>query len=287
MILYFGNTNKKYQVAKQTGFSGISGKLGDRVYVQSRKGTIIRKAPKRVIRKDEAAFREQYIRTIFLNGLAGGLNTVLRTAYAHLRKADFYNRAQKLFRKESLDSRCLLLMQLKGMDLHPTYPLDRMGQTKLNMALVNEKFEIRLTNLTHPRPLGGTDCYFDELALITWNASNDIPAIQIQQSGWVNTSGDKYFFDFIFPVAGAQHWMLCQRQSLGISGIEKDVLATMGAQIIDVGTFDPAEQEFLNNTIEEKKAKELRERLAYRMPEEGVRVEGKKVTINALSKPRS
>ena len=51
----------------------------------------------------------------------------------------------------------------------------------------------------------------------------------------------------------------------------------MGAQIIDVGTFDADEEEFLKRTIAERKAKELEERLAYRKPEEVVRVKGKKV----------
>ncbi len=67
--------------------------------------------------------------------------------------------------------------------------------------------------------------------------------------------------------------MLCQRRSRGKAQKEKDVLGTMGAQIIDVGTFDADEEEFLKRTITERKAKELEEKAARKKPEEVVRVE--------------
>jgi len=51
----------------------------------------------------------------------------------------------------------------------------------------------------------------------------------------------------------------------------------MSAQNIDVGTFDAAEREFLEGMMGARKPKDEEERLAWRKPEEVVRVEGRKV----------
>src|ERR1700730_6652367 len=97
----------------------VSGKIGNDVIVDSKTyGHHVRKAPAKGSKKNEAALKQQYSRTKFLNALASELNTVIKGYSVSFKSSGFYQRMQKLFRKEPLDKRFLLLQKLKDMEIN-------------------------------------------------------------------------------------------------------------------------------------------------------------------------
>ena len=261
-------------MAKQNGVIKVRGKLDNKVFVQGRKGlNYVRATAQEGNKKGEVAIRIQYNRTKFLNNLASQLNRLLGSYYQGLKSDDFYLRAQKCFRKEPLDNRCFLLQQLKGLDLHPGHMLSKMGHTLLDIQIKGEMLVIILRTGSHPYGKYKANCYFHELSLISWNEENDLPAIQQRFSDWVPISNmgktKKPSFRFEFPIAGAQHWILCQRQSTGINQKELEYLSTQGMSIIEAGSFDKAEQEFMEKELAERKLTLLAER-SEKIPKEEV-----------------
>jgi hypothetical protein len=247
-------------MAKQTGIIKLSGKLGDNVYVHTKKKTIVRRAPVRLIHKNEVVFRMQYGRTALLNKLAGGLNRVFKQSYGVLVRGDLYHRMQKQFRKEPLDDRCLLLMQLPGMELHPNYPMSKLGDCRVTTALKGKKFIVTLSIRAHPNVLLPINCYYYELALISWNDSDNSPAIQQQYSEWIKINSAMDEFEFIFPIAGARQWLLCLRQSPGVNETETVTLPGKGMQMLYAGTFDAGEKKYVEEVLAERKIKAEMER---------------------------
>jgi len=260
-------------MAKQDGVIKIKGKLDDKVYVRGSNGLdYVRAATKAGTKRGEIAMREQYNRTGFFNKLASQLTRLLGSYFGPMKSSNFYRRVHKLFRQEPLDNRCLLLMQLKGMDLHPRHTLGKMGATTVTINIEEEKLVAILRTGTHPYGRYKANSYFHELSLISWNAAEDFPAIQQQRSDWIAIHGKMPSFKFEFPITGARHWMLCQRQSTGINNKELQYMATQGVTIIDVGSFDKDELEFIDKQLQERKAILLDENRRKERPVEPPRV---------------
>ena len=253
-------------MAKQDGIIKVKGKLDNKIFVRGGKGLdYVRAATKPGVKRGEVAMRMQYNRTALFNKLASQLNKLLDSYYSPMKSSDFYRRVHKLLRREPLDNRCLLLMQLKGMELHPGHSLSKMGSTTITINIDEEKLIAILHTKTHPYGRYKANSYFHELSLITWNEEGDFPAIQQKASDWILIDGKKPAFKFEFPITGARHWMLCQRQSTGINKKELEYMSTQGVTIIDVGSFDESEVDFINKELEERKSR-LTERKKQREP---------------------
>lgn len=248
--------------------------MGDDVYVDSRAyGHHLRKATTPGKRKEEPAFKEQLVRTKFLNSIASELNRVIDHHYAGFKTADLYQRIQKLFRREPLDNRFLLLLQLKGMEINTIYPLAKLGQSLIKVEAVKKSIMVNLEVTAHPIPgKHDANCYYNELLLFCWDKTKRPAIVKRQLSEWIWLNKPNPEFEFEFPKpAGTTHWLLCLRQALGVDEVEIENKVTIGIAIVDVGSFDKKELALM-----EKLKKERGERKYIEKKEEEVRVKAKR-----------
>ena len=81
---------KKTEMPKiNSGILKISGKLDNKVFSETKHGTVVRKSPKKGVKKMETVMRQQYSMTGFLNRLAGELNSLIKL-YGNRLKTDGY-----------------------------------------------------------------------------------------------------------------------------------------------------------------------------------------------------
>jgi len=262
------------------GLITLSGKMGDEVYVHSLKyGRLIRRAPAPGLKREEAAFREQYNRTAFLNKLAGELNTIIRAYGGNLKSGDFYPNLLTRFRKEPLDNRFLLLLQLKGMDINRYYPFAKLGSCRTTVKEFKNKIAVSLEILSHPeRGKYRANCYYYEVLLLSWTKSKEPATHTGKLSDWIRISGGKPLFEFLFPrPAATAHWLLCLRQRLGIDKREIESFAAEAMQIVDAGTFDKKDKALLKKRAAGKEAERATLRVK-KIAEEVVRVKAKRIT---------
>jgi hypothetical protein len=226
------------------------------VFVNSSKyGPHTRRAPRPGLKKDEPALMQQFSRTKILNDLAGDLNSVFRGLWPG-KKSDLYQKMLKRFRKEQVNSRGLLLMQLKSMDINPRYSLNRLGNHPASVEDQGKQFSVGLKVGFHP-PRGKywANCYYYEVILFSWKRKKEKASWSRQFGDWIRLGNDKPQFEFYFPKPkGTIQWMLCLRIHLGKNLVVIDHLETTGMQIIDVGTFDKQELRVLQQRNPEKEA---------------------------------
>jgi hypothetical protein len=219
----------------------VSGKLDDKVYVNSKKyGYHIRKAAAAGIKQHEPSLVAQYSRTRFLNALASELNMVMNTHFPHFKGADFYHRVQKCFRQEPLNRRFLLLLQLKGLELNAGYPIGELGGYRLQTEVAQQDLLIQLEAVHHPLPgRHKADSYFYEVLALFWDKKGGAVVTDWQLSEWIPIGGGRPGFDFRFALPrGTVHWLVCLRQQLGAKGKDLDFFPAQGVQIADAGSFD-------------------------------------------------
>jgi hypothetical protein len=73
----YSNILKKGKMARVDSIIKISGKVDDKVHVNSKHGDLLRDAPKKGTKKKEAALTRQYKRTGMLNNLAADVNRII------------------------------------------------------------------------------------------------------------------------------------------------------------------------------------------------------------------
>ena len=114
----------------------LSGKIGPTVYVDSKRyGPHVRMAVTAGAKKNEPALKTQYSRNGLLNGIASEINRVVGSYAQVLKPSSFYQELQRLLRKEPVDNRFLLLLQLAGMEINPDYPPAETGCIYLQQSL--------------------------------------------------------------------------------------------------------------------------------------------------------
>ncbi|CAN5790891.1 hypothetical protein BH11BAC4_BH11BAC4_08470 [soil metagenome] len=101
----------------------LKGTLGNQVYTDGKYGPVVKRAVAPGTKNNGKAFKKQSNRAEYLNGLASELNEIFRNDCASFKGAGLYQEMLKRFRKEPLDNRFFLLLQLQGMDINPTIPL--------------------------------------------------------------------------------------------------------------------------------------------------------------------
>ncbi|MEP7110355.1 MAG: hypothetical protein ABI760_20335 [Ferruginibacter sp.] len=232
----------------------IKGKLGDEVFYKTKHGNLVRKAVAEGSKKNEPAFKKQYSRTNFINGVASPINRIMQKYDPHFVGTGLYGRMQKRFRIEPLNERFLVLLQLKGFEINPDYPLQNLGGYNTSVIGGENEVSVNLQILSHPESgKHKANSYYNEVMWLQWTKSSDAVTVSRQRTEWMSIYSDRFEIEFLFPKpADATHWVLCVRQRLGINERLLDFLVTQGMQIVDVGTFDKAEQEMLINRKEDE-----------------------------------
>ena len=224
----------------------LSGKFGDIVHVDSRRyGRHARKPVAPGSKKNEPAFKKQHARTTYLNTLASEINTIIKANTGRLKPSSFYEELHRRFRKEPLNNRFLLLLQLKGMEVNPAYPMNKSGSHVTNVKALKNKIVITLQVKAHPQPAKlKADCYYYEAMLLTWN--KNAPGYSCQLSDWIQMDNGKPEFEFEFAkTASTTQWLLCLRLRLGLNKQAVTLLAADGMQLIDAGSLIKKDYELL------------------------------------------
>jgi hypothetical protein len=245
-------------MAKQDSVITINGKIDDEVFVKTKYGRHVRKAPKKGTKKNESALKQQYNRTGFLNTLAGELNKVIGAYSGLLKPSGFYQALQQRFRKEPLNNRFLLLKQLEGMEVNAKYTLNKLGDAKVTVLATEKKITVDLHVLYHPSKYVGrykANCYTYEVSLLCWKKGAGLSTHARQFSEWVYLKDGLPDFDFQFTrPAGTVHWLVCLKQQAGINEEPIPSFCAEGMQIVAVGTFDKKDLALLEKREEEKRA---------------------------------
>jgi hypothetical protein len=258
----------------------ISGKVDDKVHVNSKHGDLLRNAPKKGTKKNEAALVQQYNRTGMLNNLAADLNRIIGAYSGMLKPSGFYQALQKRFRKEPLNNRFLLLKRLEGMEVNATYPLNKLGRADANVEAVKKEIIVRLNvNLCPSKYCGHhkVNCYSYEVSLLCWNKRDGLATHARQYSEWIYLKDGLPEFEFLFDrPTGTVHWLLCLKQQLGCNEEAIETVRAEGMQIVAAGSFDKKDMEILTKRKEEEKAQAEKER-GKNDKEQIKRVKAKKV----------
>lgn len=240
----------------KSGMINLSGKFDDVVYVHGGKNNrYVRKAVAKGTKANEPALKEQYTRTKYLNALASEINTIVAANVGRFKPPDFYHNMQARFRKEPLNNRFLLLMQLKGMEVDPKNPLNRLGVQDVGVRVLKNKFVVTINVKQHPeKGRQKANCYCYDVLLITWDKGNKPAKYTTQFSCWVDMNDGYPDIDFPFVrTAGVVHWMLCLRQRLGIN---KEVIMAQrneGMRLVEVESLDPKDHALLKKREEGRK----------------------------------
>jgi hypothetical protein len=246
-------------MAKQKSSITLSGKFRDEVFVNSKYGELVRKAPKKGNKKDKSALKQQYNRTAFLNTLAGELNRIIGAYSGFLKDSSFYHAIQKRFRKEPLNNRFLLLKQLEGMEVNLKYPLNKLGEARVTVNATEKKITVKLNVLYHIAEFLGkykVDCYTYELSLLCWKKGAGPASHARQFSEWIYLTDGLPEFEFHFPrPAGTVHWLVILKQQAGLNEEPIHSFLGEGMQIISAGTFDKKDLALLDKRKEEELAK--------------------------------
>lgn len=236
------------------GLTSISGKFEDVVHVQSKKyKPHVRKAISGPGNKDEPSFKAQTNRTVFLNRFAAEVNKIIDQHSGLLKQPLFYQQLLKRFRKEPLDNRFLLLLQLKGIDVSKLHKLDQLSYHSLAVNTVKNKLKVTLhVKGDPPATRHKADCYCYELLLVTWTKGPRPGVVHLQQSEWRHRKTNPPIYDFEFALGrGAVHWMLCLRVVLGVNEKAIGSQTAEGMAVVEVGSLDKRDWEVL----EERKVK--------------------------------
>lgn len=232
----------------------LSGKHREDVHVDSsRYPTHIRKTVRPGTKKHEPGFMKEYTRTAYLNQLASEVNNIISANSDGIRPRSFYEELHRRFRREPLDNRFLLLLQLKGMEVNPGYPLGKLGTQDISVSVLKKTIEVNVRIKNHP-PTGKHDanCYEVQAMMITWGKR---VSHEVQLSEWLDM-GPRYadlYFDF-HAKPNTEHWLLCLLIRLGINKKPITVMAATGMQIIEAGSFVKEDMEIFEKRQKEREA---------------------------------
>lgn len=245
-------------MAKARGHIRVSGKLGDKVYVETKTGRHIRNAPKKGLKKDEPALKEQYNSTAFFNSVASQIRLALTQHVFNFVDPKLYHRLLKKFRgvKGHEQKRWLLVREVVDMEVTPAYPFTKFACINWNVEQRKRELVVQLDVQGHPDnkvSVYEADCYYYELLLLVWNKTKRPPMVVTNETDWIAMDGGRPSFDIPLPVpAGATHWLLFLHGRLGSKHQCLDIRAAEGMRCVEAGSFDKKEialaQQRLSNT---------------------------------------
>jgi hypothetical protein len=256
----------------------VRGKFGDHSIVERRRqDPFIRKNVKAGSKKKEAALQKQYTRTSSLNEFASSFKILMHSAYEPFPSSDLYQKTLSRLRLAKSDSRIGLLYSLKGLELSREYPFNRFQKPKLTITELEKDLRVNLEIEIHPynRKLWKCKSYYYEMMLLQWKGGSDRPTITRQATDWVNRKGPRPEFEIDFPVTrNTSEWMLIIGINFGENNVIDERFPSLGIKVIEVGSYDDADKEWL----EIRKAEEAMANLPERSVkgEEIVRVKAKR-----------
>lgn len=242
-------------MAKTQSIINVSGKLGDKVYVNGRHGRYVRNAPAKGLKKDEAALKEQYSNTAFINNLASQVWRALKVHAVNFAATETYTRMLKLFRRAAKGQcdRWTMLRHLEGLEVNPLYPLQKHGVLNWQIHPGKKSFKVDLQVAMHPPGKVGVhkvDCYYYELVALVWDKSKRPPVSITNETEWIDREGGRPGFRVPLPLpVDAKHWLLFIHLWLGKQGKAIDVRATEGMQCVAAGSFDKKERAMTKGSL--------------------------------------
>ena len=249
-------------MAKQDSVIKINGKFDDEVFVKTKYGRHVRKAPKKGTKKDESALKQQYNRTGFLNTLAGELNKVIGAYAGPLKPNGFYQALQQRFRKEPVNNRFLLLKQLEGMEVNSKYTLNKLGEATVTVQATEKLITVNLHVLFHPSKYIGryrANCYTYEVSLLCWEKGAGPSSHARQFSQWIYLKDGLPDFDFQFArPAGTVNWLVCLKQQAGTNEEPIPSFCAEGMKIVSAWTSDKKDLALLSEREEEERIKAIK-----------------------------
>ena len=173
----------------------------------------------------------------------------------------------------------MLLCQLKGMEINPSYPFAILGDCLVNVNEVKNKIAVNLKVTLHPEAgKHKADCYNYEVILLSWDKTKKPPLHTRQYSEWIGIRGGLPEFEFLFPKpAGITHWLLCLKIILGVNEKPVEAFVARGMRFADTGSFDKKDLALLKNRTDAEQAKK-NENTHSKMKKEVERVKAKKLT---------
>jgi hypothetical protein len=133
------------------------------------------------------------------------------------------------------------------MEINDAYPFSKHGLPVMDCTARKTDLLVRLDVRRHPFSLTrDINSYYYEVLAATWTKKEEPGDCDRQYSEWVYKKDALPVFDFVFKrPARAIHWMVCLRIRLGRNEVDEESFLADGMQIIDTGSFDKREQEWL------------------------------------------
>lgn len=254
---------KKIKMPKiNKGIIQPRGELDGKIYSDTRRGIVMRSKAAAGSKKGEPALKKQYSRTVFLNKIAGEINSIIKLYGNRLVPNGFYAKLQSIFRKEPADNRLLLLSGLEGMEINPRYQLGVLNALPAVTVTAGIKsVQVELVVKQHPilRPRMG-NCYFFEVLLVLWDKSNKPGVVATKKTKWIYPGTKLPEYEFNFTKNGkSTDYLLCIRESTGKDEEELDLLETQGMLVVEAGCFDEAGKKLLKSRQLLTEARRLKE----------------------------
>ena len=160
-------------MAKRKRITALNGLSSDPnlVLVRGLTGDYYRQRPKPGKRRNEPAFKEQYLKTGSQNTLAGKLNRTCKLYSKDFLRRGFYFHVLQCIKETKSDSRYVRLSSLVPMDAHPVKTIESiMGILELALHITPDKktFTITVPVTSHPSYLAEQQIFRIRIILLYW-----------------------------------------------------------------------------------------------------------------------
>ncbi|WP_332732652.1 hypothetical protein [Flavihumibacter sp.] len=222
-------------------------------------------------------FEKQTSRTVLINNLAADLNRILEGHGEHYKVSNFYQRTQAKMRKEPLNNPFLLYRRLRGMDIHPRYPLTALGDTQITARILKKKrleVNVMANAFANMAMRHDTNCYSYKLVLICWQYNVKKPVHFSQESEWLHYTAKDMVIDFFFDLPkDTRFFMLCLAHCQGKDNIHDPLMRCNAMRIMQVDTLDEEDAAL----AKERDEADIYEEMEKPKPDTRVRVKARKI----------
>jgi hypothetical protein len=206
--------------------------------------------------------RAQNVRTSYLNELASDLNNIIESYAGTFKQGEFYQSMLSRFRREKLDNRFLLLKNLEGLEVNPTYPLEKLGKALVSVKTRGRKMTVSQDVIYHPSAYmrnHKANCYCYHVLLVVWVKGQESALPLQKKSAWIGLDDEVPFFGYQFDLPeSAEEWLVCVHQILGVDGERIEAFVAEGMQLVLAGTSNRKDLALYEQR--KKEAAALRER---------------------------
>jgi len=216
----------------------VSGTLGSITFVQTRKGTVVRRA-RGTVKDAECndSLKEQGQLNYLVNPPARLVNNFVKSYALTFKKSDLWQDMQSRMRKSGGDNFASVLHCLEGLEVNPKYPLDRImpdAQVRVEHAQGIMTMELHYTSFFFNAV--PADCYCYEMVVLFANDECKlIDTVQIN-SGWLvfKDARQSNATSFEMP-SGAAYYVVLLKVEGGRKGIAIEEKPAMGIRVMKAG----------------------------------------------------